>query len=235
VEVATDRICVRSSSTKKRCEHPLHSVPSLPKAKKDITSKSWLGKAHFLLEGVIHTYDEDEPQYKEWTKVKHVPRSHIVAVFDGSWRNRVRWRPMAPPSASPSSSHSDINVSLDPEGAYCTLIDLSELRPIPKSVRPTSAQLPHESRRLWESVTGSLLKREFSDATKNKVAIEQRQRDEAAERKRKGLEYIPRYFDPDIESGIPTLTAEGQKTVQEEMEDTTPPCIESLEGLRLSP
>jgi hypothetical protein len=41
---------------------------------------------------------------------------------------------------------------------------------------------------LWETVTSRLLKKEFGDATKEKVAIEQKQRDEAAERKRKGLE-----------------------------------------------
>ena len=50
-----------------------------------------------------------------------------------------------------------------------------------------------------------------------------------------GIRYIPRYFDPDIESGMPTLTAEGQRTVKEEMKDTTPPCMESSEVLRLSP
>jgi len=32
------------------------------------------------------------------------------------------------------------------------------------------------------------LKKEFGEATKEKVAIEQKQRDEAAERKRRGIE-----------------------------------------------
>lgn len=68
------------------------------------------------------------------------------------------------------------------------LIDLSDLEVIPKSVRPLEVQLPHESRRLWDPVTSRLLKKEFGDATKEKVKIEQRQRDEADERKRKGHE-----------------------------------------------
>jgi oxysterol-binding protein-related protein 9/10/11 len=142
--------------------------------------KSWLGKAHYLLEGVIHTYAEEESQYKEWTKVKHVPQSRIVAVFDGSWKNRIRWR-QVPPTPSAESD-------LDPESDYATLLDLSILRPIPKVVRPISQQLPYESRRLWEKVTNKLLKKEYGDATREKVIIEQRQRDEAADRKKKGIE-----------------------------------------------
>lgn len=35
-----------------------------------------------------------------------------------------------------------------------------------------------------------MLKKEYSDATKHKLVIEQRQRDEASERKRIGQEYV---------------------------------------------
>jgi len=61
------------------------------------------------------------------------------------------------------------------------------MKVIPKMVRPLDKQLPRESRRLWDNVTTRLLRKEFGDATKEKVAIEQRQRDEAAERKRQGI------------------------------------------------
>jgi Oxysterol-binding protein. len=37
-------------------------------------------------------------------------------------------------------------------------------------------------------VTSRLLKKEYGEATKEKVRIEQKQRDEAGERKRKGVE-----------------------------------------------
>ena len=70
------------------------------------------------------------------------------------------------------------------------LIDVSTLEVIPKAVRPLEKQHPRESRKLWENVTDKLVKKEFSEATKEKVMIEQRQRDEAAERKRKGVEYV---------------------------------------------
>lgn len=69
-----------------------------------------------------------------------------------------------------------------------TLIDLSTLHIIPKFVRPLEKQLPFESRKLWESVTHNLLKKEFSEATRAKITIEQKQRDDAAERKKKGVE-----------------------------------------------
>jgi oxysterol-binding protein-related protein 9/10/11 len=71
-----------------------------------------------------------------------------------------------------------------------TLIDLSPLRSVPKMVRPISKQHPTESRRLWESVTNGLLRKEFGEATRAKHVIEQRQRDEAAERKRRGVECV---------------------------------------------
>lgn len=71
-----------------------------------------------------------------------------------------------------------------------TLIDVSPLRSVPKMVRPISKQHPTESRRLWETVTNGLLRKEFGEATRAKHIIEQRQRDEAAERKRRGVECV---------------------------------------------
>ncbi len=80
------------------------------------------------------------------------------------------------------------DVSNTGDGEYMSLIDLSTLQVVPKSVRALEKQLPYESRKLWEKVTDKLIKKEFSDATKEKVVIEQRQRDIAAERKRSGVE-----------------------------------------------
>lgn len=132
--------------------------------------ESWLGRAHFLCEGVIHTYTPGESAYQDWTKVKHVPRSRVLATFDGSWKHLVKWKRVD-----------------DPDSAYSTLIDLSTLHVIPKAVRPLEKQLSTESRKLWDNVTTRLLSKEYSEATKHKLAIEQKQRDDAAERKRKGI------------------------------------------------
>ncbi|KAJ6616514.1 hypothetical protein B0H10DRAFT_2037435 [Mycena sp. CBHHK59/15] len=203
--------------------------------------ESWLGRAHFLLEGVIHTVVEGETQHNGWTKVKHVPQNRVVAVFDGSWRSRIRWRrvgvnsfPDATPSSysSPSPSHASLptptlpsaassrmDISVAKEEDYATLMDLSTLEVLPKCVRPLEKQLPHESQRLWESVTTRLLKKEFSEATKEKVGIEQRQRDEAADRKRKGQEFVPLYFEKDLGAGYTALTPAGRTAVEEELRE----------------
>lgn len=73
-------------------------------------------------------------------------------------------------------------------------MDLATLQVIPKAVRPLEKQLPNESRKLWENVTSRLHKKEYGDATKHKLIIEQRQRDEASERKRTGKEHVQLYF-----------------------------------------
>ncbi|KAI6037614.1 hypothetical protein EDC04DRAFT_2129882 [Pisolithus marmoratus] len=179
--------------------------------------ESWIGKAHFLVEGVIHTYGEDDTEFEQWTKVKHVPRSYVLAHFEGCWRGHIRWRRTGSASASRSS------VSLPVASEYETLVDLSALQVVPKAVRPLEKQLPNESRKLWDSVTSRLLNKEYSDATKHKLVIEQRQRDEASERKRKGHEFIPHYFEKDISSGVPVLTAEGRKALEEELQESSPP------------
>jgi hypothetical protein len=199
--------------------------------------ESWLGKAHFLLEGVIHTYNEDETEHEAWTKVKQVPQSRVVAVFDGSWKHRIRWRKAG--SSSPSSaaaSRSDISSTNTSEaGEYAELLDLSTLKIIPKAVRSLEKQLPNESRKLWDDVTAKLIKKEYSEATKHKLAIEQRQRDEAAERKRKGIEFIPSYFETDIDSGVPVLTLEGRKAVEEELAEDSQYCLEDHGGTAATP
>ncbi|KAJ7794643.1 hypothetical protein B0H14DRAFT_2922613 [Mycena olivaceomarginata] len=209
--------------------------------------ESWLGRAHYLCEGVVHTIVEGETQHNEWTKIKHVPQARVVAVFDGSWRGRIRWRrvgvnsyPDTTPSSysSPSPSHvslpvptatvtasaasSRIDISsakggAGEEGEWATLLDLSTLEVTPKTVRPLEKQLPNESRKLWESVTTRLLKKEFSDATKEKIVIEQRQRDIAADRKKKGVQFVPRYFEEGLEAGYCALTPAGREAVEEEV------------------
>ncbi|KAG1779346.1 hypothetical protein EV702DRAFT_1214469 [Suillus placidus] len=189
--------------------------------------ESWLGRAHFLLEGVIHTYDEESTEHEEWTKVKHVPTARVVAVFDGCWRNHIRWRRTAASPPVPSTSTSTTSSSSTPsfstpslsETEYATLIDLSTLFVVPKKVRPLERQLPNESRKLWDAVTTKLLAKEYGEATKAKLAIEQKQRDEAGERKKKGVQFIPQYFEEDISSGVPVLTAAGRKAVEEELRE----------------
>jgi oxysterol-binding protein-related protein 9/10/11 len=141
--------------------------------------QSWLGKPHFAVEGVVHRYNPSSHEHEEWTKAKHVPPARAVAYFEGCWRNVVRWC---------HASSAAKGKAADAE--WTPLIDLTPLRAVPKMVRPISMQQPSESRRLWESVTSRLLRKEYGEATRAKHIIEQRQRDEAAERKRRGLECV---------------------------------------------
>lgn len=89
----------------------------------------------------------------------------------------MRWR-RASGSSAPTAD--------DP----ATLIDLSTLLLVPKRVRPLETQHAYESRKLWENVTNNLLAKEYGEATKHKHTIEQRQREKAAERKKKGDESV---------------------------------------------
>jgi oxysterol-binding protein-related protein 9/10/11 len=145
--------------------------------------QSWLGKPHFAVEGVVHRYDPASHEHDEWTKVKHVPPERAEAYFEGCWRNVIRWCPASSAAKGKAASTE-----------WTTLLDLTPLRAVPKIVRPISKQHPSESRRLWESVTSRLLRKEFGEATRAKHIIEQRQRDEAAERKRRGLECVFFFF-----------------------------------------
>ncbi|KIJ92213.1 hypothetical protein K443DRAFT_135342 [Laccaria amethystina LaAM-08-1] len=219
--------------------------------------ESWLGQAHFLMEGVIHTVHDGETDHKEWTKVKHIPHNCIVTVFDRSWKEQVRWcrvswgsypSIISSSTSSPNPSHTQLptphipsaaaskaNITVTGDsGEWATLIDMLTMEVIPKVVRPLERQLENESWRLWESITDNLVKREFGEAMREKVGIEQRQRDEAAERKRRGVEFVPQYFEKDILKGFAELMAEGWKAVQEEIEEETSTCIEGSLGVKLA-
>jgi len=186
----------------------------------EFKEEPWIGKPQFQLDGVIHTYRVGETVHEEWTKVKHVPHDRVVAQIDGSWRSQIRWK-RARGSGTATNPATQSSTSLasgrSAEAEYGTLIDIEPLQVMPKRVRPLHEQHDYESRKLWDNVTSRLLTREFGDATKHKQAIEQRQRDLAGKRKEKGEEFVPTYFEKDISSGIPTLTSEGLKAVEEEM------------------
>lgn len=245
--------------------------------------ESWLGRAHFLLEGVVHlVYESDGERCEEWTKVKHVPKERVVACFEGSWRGGIKWRRvgagsyafrengrMRSTASSPAPSHVKLPVppmaltsysrtefafgygsssagGIGTGEPWLPLLDVSTLSIIPKVVRPLDRQHPRESRKLWENVTDKLVKKEYSEATKEKMQIEQRQRDEAAERKKIGIEwvfprflesvftcancsgcrFIPRYFEKSYDTGWAELTEEGKFAIKEELKEESGFCVE---------
>ena len=180
--------------------------------------EGWLSKAKYALEGVIYEYDwkhdathdvdEDIPDGEQngsgpyWNKVKQVPEDKIVATFAGQWTGRVTFK-------------------LKGQREERLLVQLSDLGVTPKHVRPLEEQEEFESRRIWAPVTEAIHSKQYSQATKNKQVIEQRQRDKAAERKHTGEGFIPQFFDPDYSSGRPKLTAAGKAVLAGELNEST--------------
>ncbi|CAK9786953.1 unnamed protein product [Cutaneotrichosporon oleaginosum] len=160
--------------------------------------ESWLGKPRFALEGVVYRYDEGDVNAESWTKVKQVPGDKVVASLEGNWMKTIKYR-------------------LKGEKEWKVLLNLDELALIPKLVRPLEEQEGHESRQLWEPVTSNLLAKNWGEATKQKQAIEQRQRDIAAQLKAEGRVHEPRFFSPDYEDGRPVLTDAGRQAVEDEI------------------
>ncbi|CBQ73362.1 conserved hypothetical protein [Sporisorium reilianum SRZ2] len=160
--------------------------------------ESWITKAKYALEGVIYAYGpNDDPD--EYTSAKQVPQDKVLATFEGSWKGKITYKKKGDKEAR-------------------LLLSVNDIDPISKAVRPLSAQDEMESRRIWEPVTTAILAKKYSEATKHKQDIEQRQRNVAAERKRKGETFIPRFFDADISDGRPKLTEEGRKALDGENE-----------------
>ncbi|CAH0551346.1 unnamed protein product [Brassicogethes aeneus] len=73
-------------------------------------------------------------------------------------------------------------------------IDVNELEITKKMVHPISRQEENESRRLWKEVTAGLKFNEIDRATNAKQTLEQKQREEAKERKESGREWQTKLF-----------------------------------------
>ncbi|KAJ9479427.1 putative Oxysterol-binding protein-like protein (putative) [Pseudozyma hubeiensis] len=160
--------------------------------------ESWISKAKYALEGVIYEYGpNDDPE--EYTSAKQVPSDKVLATFEGCWKGKITYKKKGDKDAR-------------------LLLNVNDVDPITKSVRPLSAQEEMESRRIWDPVTQAILSKKFSEATKQKQDIEQKQRNTAAERKRQGETFTPRFFDADISDGRPKLTEEGRKALDGENE-----------------
>lgn len=123
--------------------------------------ESWITKPKFLIEGVVYETSDSDAEY---TKIKQVPETAVVARLKGSWKGRI-------------------TIKKKGEKTESTLLDLSQLEVVPKSVRPVEKQDDMETRKFWEPVTNAIVKKDYKKATAHKQTIEQAQRDKAAKRK----------------------------------------------------
>jgi len=95
------------------------------------------------------------------------------------------------------------------------IIDLNPLFPAAKLTPPLNEQLSNESQRFWKDVTAAIKGKQYSKATNLKVAIEDRQRAKAADRKTKGEQWTPRFFTGAVTpEGKPELTEEGKRAME---------------------
>jgi hypothetical protein len=155
--------------------------------------EGWIGRTQNKLEGVIFRYNPDKDTS---TRLKDVPEADIVARISGSWHGKIYFTPTG---------------TKEPR----LLIDITPLHPVTKDLPPSEEQLSNESLKFWSDVTTAIVDKQFSQATKLKQDIEERQRQRAAERKERGTEWNPRFFTGAVTPlGKPELTEEGQKVLQ---------------------
>ncbi|KAI5693228.1 hypothetical protein M8J75_011416 [Diaphorina citri] len=81
------------------------------------------------------------------------------------------------------------------DGRTETFIDVSKLPISKKIVRKIDEQEENESRSIWKEVTLGLKYNDIDHATSAKSEVEQKQRDEAAERLKQNIEWSTQYFE----------------------------------------
>lgn len=52
--------------------------------------QSWVGKAKFAMQGLIHEVEGDGTKEMEWMKLKNVPEDKVLVRFEGSWRGDIK-------------------------------------------------------------------------------------------------------------------------------------------------
>ncbi|AQZ12393.1 OSH7 (YHR001W) and OSH6 (YKR003W) [Zygosaccharomyces parabailii] len=82
----------------------------------------------------------------------------------------------------------------DKQATKQVLFDTHHDSPSRPKVRPLSEQGEYESRRLWKKVTDALARRDHETATREKLKIEDYQRELAKKRLEDGVEFYPKLF-----------------------------------------
>lgn len=85
-------------------------------------------------------------------------------------------------------------------------------KPSPPLVRPIEDQWDRESQRLWEKTSKAVKERNHEAATDEKTKIEDRQREEAAQRAQSGVEWQPQLFRP--VASVPGGAEEGEEDLE---------------------
>lgn len=157
-----------------------------------------LGKPRFLLEGIMFTYD---PEKDTIETLKEVPEEAKLATIKGSWRGVMTYTKKGEKEK--------------------TLIDFEQLEPVEKTLRPDSEQAQNESRQVWGKVMKLMKTGKYSDATRGKIEIEEKQRGIAKERKRTGAAFKSAFFIEPVVDGRPSLNDAGKAELAKDIKQAS--------------
>lgn len=164
--------------------------------------EGYFGKTQNKVEGIVYKPTGDINN-DGVTKLKDVPRDQIVGRIEGVWTDKVYFSP-GPQDFKKADDSTKI-----------LIIDVVPLTPVQKKCPPMDQQLPNESRRFWGEVTEAIETKQFAAATNKKTALEERQRERAAERAREEKTWHPRFFTTVTESdGRAKLSEDGRKAIE---------------------
>ena len=141
--------------------------------------ESFFGRAKFAIEGKIIKWKVGEKL--DGIKLSKISKDDVVCSLTGSWKGQIFYQKTSDPTSS-------------------LLLDMTQLKPHDKHTKPIDQQEEHESRRLWRGVADRIKAQDYSEATRLKRDMEDKQRKEEKERKAKHEPYISKWFgflDPD--------------------------------------
>lgn len=127
----------------------------------------------------------------------------LTKPFYGGKRNRITAEVYAPNEKksflSVSGEWSGLMEAKYNDGSHKSskpevFVDVNRLPIFKKIVRPIAEQTDNESRRIWLEVTAGLRLNDIERATNAKCALEQKQREEAKQRKEHNTEWETQFF-----------------------------------------
>ncbi|XP_055619826.1 oxysterol-binding protein-related protein 9 isoform X2 [Toxorhynchites rutilus septentrionalis] len=140
----------------------------------------------------------------------HADIDFLTKPFYGGKRNRIQGE-----IYSPNDKKSFISIAGEWSGLmeykyndgskppkFETFVDVNSIPIFKKKVRPVAEQTSNESRKVWMEVTAGLKMNDIEKATNAKFQVEQKQREEARERKETSGEWENKYFKAVGESWI---------------------------------
>lgn len=140
----------------------------------------------------------------------HADIDFLTKPFYGGKRNRIQGE-----IYSPNDKKSFISIAGEWSGLmeykfndgskpskFETFVDVNSIPIFKKRVRSVAEQTDNESRKVWKEVTAGLKMNDIDKATNAKFQVEQKQREEARERKETSGEWANKYFKAVGESWI---------------------------------